>query len=83
MRNAILVIVGALLIALPAGGRAQIGSDTGAGQGGGAVTSAFSGGTIGGLSGPAIGSTRPHYRDYAYRDRMCWHDRGYRHCRWR
>jgi len=83
MRNATIVVIGALLIALPAAGRAQIGSSAGTGQGGGAVTSALPGGTIDGLSGPAIGSTRPRYRDYAYRDRMCWHDRGYRHCRWR
>jgi hypothetical protein len=83
MRNAIIVGVVALLIALPAAGRAQIGPDAGAGPARGAVMTASPGGMIGGVSGPAIGSTRPHYRDYAYRDRMCWHDRGYRHCRWR
>jgi hypothetical protein len=83
MRSAFIVAVGAVLIALPAAGRAQIGYGAGTGPGGGAVTYPSPGGSIGGASGPAIGSTRPYYRDYAYRDRMCWHDGGYRHCRWR
>jgi hypothetical protein len=85
MRNAIILALGGLLAALPAAGRAQIGTGGGAGPGPGAgtVIVAPPGGTAGGIAGPAIGSTRPYYRDYAYRDRMCWHDRGYRHCRWR
>jgi|GEM_PF-5238329 len=83
MRNAIMSAVGVLLAAAPAG-NAQIGADTVAGPGPGMVTVAPSGATVGGTAGgPAIGSTRPYYRDYAYRDRVCWHDRGYRHCRWR
>jgi hypothetical protein len=83
VRNAILVTLSGLLAALPAAGRAQIGGGAGPGPGGGVVSVAPPGGTAGGIAGPAIGSTRPYYRDYAYRDRVCWHDRGYRHCRWR
>jgi hypothetical protein len=83
MRNAIIGAVGVLLAAAPAIGNAQIGADTIAGRGADMVTVAPSGATVGGSAGPAIGSTRPYYRDYAYRDRVCWHDRGYRHCRWR
>ena len=86
MRNAIIGAVGVLLAAAPAIGNAQIGADTvtGAGPGAGTMTVAPPGATVGGIAGgPAIGSTRPYYRDYAYRDRVCWHDRGYRHCRWR
>ena len=82
MRNAVIGAFGVLLAAAPAAGNAQIGADAVTGPG--MVTVAPSGATVGGIAGgPAIGSTRPYYRDYAYRDRVCWHDRGYRHCRWR
>ena len=84
MRNAVIGAVGVLLAAGPAAGNAQIGAGAGAGPGAGPVSVAPPGATVGGIAGgPAIGSTRPYYRDYAYRDRVCWHDRGYRHCRWR
>jgi hypothetical protein len=79
MRNAVIGAVGVLLAAGPGTGNAQIGAGPG-----GPVSVAPPGATVGGVAGgPAIGSTRPYYRDYAYRDRVCWHDRGYRHCRWR
>jgi hypothetical protein len=84
MRNAVIGAVGVLLAAGPGAGNAQIGAGAGAGPGAGPVSVAPPGATVGGIAGgPAIGSTRPYYRDYAYRDRVCWHDRGYRHCRWR
>ena len=82
MRNAIIAAIATLLAAAPAASRAQIGADAAAPHGAGTL-SAAPGAPIGGVAGPAIGSTRPYYRDYAYRDRMCCHDRGYRHCRWR
>ena len=84
MRNAVIGAFGVLLAAGPAAGNAQIGAGAAAGSGAGPVSVAPPGATLGGIAGgPAIGSTRPYYRDYAYRDRVCWHDRGYRHCRWR
>jgi hypothetical protein len=83
MRNVIIVGMGVLLAAVPAAVHAQIGPDAASGPGRGTVTPMPPGATIAGITGPAIGSTRPYYRDYAYRDRVCWHDRGYRHCRWR
>ena len=84
MRNAVIGAVGVLLAAGPGAGNAQIGAGATAGPDAGPVSVAPPGATVGGIAaGPAIGSTRPYYRDYAYRDRMCWHDRGYRHCRWR
>ncbi len=84
MRNAIIGAAGVLLAAASAAGNAQIGADAVTGPGPGTVSVAPPGATIGGIAGgPAIGSARPYYRDYAYRDRVCWHDRGYRHCRWR
>ena len=83
MRNAIIVGVGVLLATAPAAGNAQIGPDAASGPGFGTVTPMPPGATVGGITGPAMGSARPYYRDYAHRDRVCWHDRGYRHCRWR
>jgi len=85
MRNAIIGALGVLSVAAPAVGNAQIGGDAVAGEpGAGTVSVAPPGAAVRGTAGgPAMGSTRPYYRDYAYRDRVCWHDRGYRHCRWR
>jgi len=82
MRNAIIGAIGLLLGAATAASHAQIGDQADAQRGAGTVSAAPAA-TVGGMAGPAIGSTRPYYRDYAYRDRVCWHDRGYRHCRWR
>ena len=83
MRNAVLGATVVLLGAIPATANAQIGTDAAAGTGVGTATAAPPPATLGGITGPAIGTTRPFYRDYAHRDRLCWHDRGYRHCRWR
>jgi hypothetical protein len=82
VRSAIIGAIATLLAAAPAASRAQIGADGGAPHGAGTVRAAPDA-PVGGVAGPSFGSTRPYYRDYAYRDRMCWHDRGYRHCRWR
>jgi hypothetical protein len=81
MRNAIMGAMGALLATAPAASHAQTGADAMAPRGAGTLTAPP--GAMGGIAGTAIGSTRPYYRDSAYRDRVCWHDRGYRHCRWR
>jgi hypothetical protein len=83
MRNAIIGAVGVLLAAIPAAGNAQIGAGTGTGPGSGTATAVPPGAAIGGTGGAAMGSPRPYYREYAHRDRVCWHERGYRHCRWR
>ena len=83
MRNAIIGIAAVLSAAAPASGNAQIGADVATGPAAGTVNVVSPGAPVGGIAGPAIGSTRPYYRDYAYRDRVCWHDRGYRHYRWR
>jgi len=83
MRKAIIGAVAVLWTALPQAGTAQIGSGLDPRPGTGAVTIGPPGMTPGGSAGPAIGSTDPYYRESAHRDRVCWHDRGYRHCRWR
>jgi len=80
MRNAIIAVIAMLLAAAPEAANAQIGAGSGAGSG---AVIAVPPGATGGTAGAAMGSTRPYYRDNAYRDRVCWHDRGYRHCRWR
>jgi hypothetical protein len=81
MRGATTAAIGALLAALPAAAPAQIGTGTPTGAGLGTMT-VVPPGPSGGSNGSAMGSTRPYYHDYAYRERVCWHERGYRHCRW-
>jgi hypothetical protein len=81
VRNAIAAALAGLLIAAAAA-NAQIGAGA-TPPSDDATIPVPPGATAGALPGPAIGSTRPYYRDYAHRDRVCWHDRGYRQCRWR
>jgi hypothetical protein len=85
MRNAMTAAIGVLLGGVPSAGTAQIGAGADPGSETGTAAAAPRA-VVGGMTGAAIGSTRPYYRDYAYRDRVCWHDGGsggYRHCRWR
>jgi len=81
MRNAIAASIGLLVAALPIAALAQIGAGAPTPPPAGAITAVPPG--LGSTTAPAIGSTRPYYRDYAFRERVCWHERGYRHCRWR
>ena len=81
MRNAITTGIGVLLAAVPAAAIAQIGAGVPTASGPGTMTWVPPG-LSGSTTGPAMGSTRPHFHDYAFRERVCWHERGYRHCRW-